>query len=79
VHLCCFPKHRTLTIIPAPTQEELEQFAPMIEAFQKYSPTFTGPITPQESIEKVLKVINDATAEKDGGSFVSHFGNKLWL
>jgi len=61
------------------TPEELAKFAPMIEAFQKYSPGFTGPISSQESVEKVLKVAMGATVEKDGGSFVSHHGNKNWL
>jgi hypothetical protein len=61
------------------TPEELAKLAPMIEAFKKYSPGFTGPISSQESVEKVLKVVEGATVEKDGGSFVSHHGNKTWL
>lgn len=38
-----------------------------------------GPISPLESVEAQLKVIERATVENFGGKFVSHFGNKTWL
>lgn len=51
----------------------------MITAFQGYAPDFEGPISPQQSAEMVLKVIDEATVEKNGGEVVSHYGNKQWL
>lgn len=51
----------------------------MVGAFKEYAPTFEGPITPHKSVEMVLKVIDEATLEKNGGGFVSHYGNKQWL
>ena len=51
----------------------------MKAAFKEYSPTFDGPITPKNSVDMVLKVIENATVEKYGGEFVSHYGNKQWL
>ena len=52
----------------------------MLGRFAEYAPDFTGPITPRESVGRVLSVIDKASVEGgDGGSFVSHFGNKQWL
>lgn len=50
----------------------------MTKQFQKYEPNFKGPITPAESVEKCLKVIDGITV-KDSGAFLSHFGTKHWL
>jgi hypothetical protein len=61
------------------SEEELALVGPMIESFAKYKPGFTGPITPKESVEHVLKLVHRATIEEFGGKFVSHFGNKQWL
>jgi hypothetical protein len=48
--------------------------------FAAYAPHFKGPITPQESVEHVRRVIEMKSVEAgDGGTFVSHFGNKQWL
>ena len=52
----------------------------MMGKFLEYAPHFKGPISPQESVEKVLAVIEKSSvANGDGGSFVSHFGNKQWI
>jgi hypothetical protein len=51
----------------------------MVRAFETYAPGFEGPITPAKSVEMVLEVVGKATIEKDGGAFVSHYGNKQWL
>jgi hypothetical protein len=51
----------------------------MIIAFKAYAPDFEGPISPQTSVDMVLKVVEEASVEKSGGSFVSHYGNKKWL
>jgi hypothetical protein len=61
------------------SDEELEGFKQMVESFKDYAPEFTGPISPQKSVEMVLSVVDNATVEKDGGAFVSHYGNKQWL
>jgi hypothetical protein len=51
----------------------------MVALFKDYAPEFTGPIEPKQSVEMVLSVVDKATVEKDGGGFVSHYGNKQWL
>ena len=51
----------------------------MVESFKKYQPNFEGPITSEQSVELMLKVVEGATVEKYGGRFVSQFGNKQWL
>jgi len=56
-----------------------EAMEKMIGSFMAYAPHFRGPITPEESVTKVMEVVEKATVEKDGGAFVSHFGNKQWL
>ncbi|KAI0440291.1 NAD(P)-binding protein [Xylaria telfairii] len=63
-----------------PTPEQQTNMNIMMESYMRYSPSFKGPITPTESIEAVLSVIENASIEKgDGGRFLSHFGNKKWL
>lgn len=69
----------TPTNSPTDTPEELEGLKKMVGAFKEYAPNFEGPITPQQSVDMVLKVIDEATLEKNGGGFVSHYGNKQWL
>jgi hypothetical protein len=50
----------------------------MTKQFQKYEPNFKGPITPAQSVEMCLKVIDGLTL-KDSGAFLSHLGSKRWL
>lgn len=57
----------------------MKKVMPMLQAFKEYEPTFSGPITPQQSVEYVLKLMRRATIEEFGGAFVSHFGNEKWL
>ncbi|KAH8665997.1 short chain dehydrogenase [Tricladium varicosporioides] len=68
---------------PPPSAEKMEKYGPMIASFAKYcqdiNRSFTGPITPQHSVELMMKVVERATVENDGGSFVSQFGDKTWL
>lgn len=48
--------------------------------FNAYEPSFTGESKPEDAIKDVLSVIEKSSVEAgDGGSFVSHFGNKRWL
>jgi hypothetical protein len=44
----------------------MEGLKGILKRFSVYSPNFKGPDTPQDSINAVLKVINNSTAEKDG-------------
>ncbi|KAF5000920.1 hypothetical protein FGRMN_1377 [Fusarium graminum] len=62
------------------TEEQIEGFKQMVAAFQVYAPGFAGPISPEESVKAVTSVIEQASIEAgNGGSFVSHLGNKQWL
>ncbi len=47
--------------------------------FAVYAPNFKGWATPEEAARDVLKVVQNATMEANGGKVVSHFGNKQWL
>ncbi|KAI0467410.1 hypothetical protein F4859DRAFT_525325 [Xylaria cf. heliscus] len=63
-----------------PSSEQQTKMNVMMESYIRYSSSFKGPITPTESIEAVLSVVENASIEKgDGGRFLSHFGNKKWL
>ncbi|KAI0114578.1 NAD(P)-binding protein [Hypoxylon sp. NC0597] len=60
--------------------KELQSLEKMMRKFGEYAPHFKGPIMPDESVKSILNVINNASVERgDGGSFVSHFGNKQWI
>ncbi|KAI0918896.1 hypothetical protein AcV5_001958 [Taiwanofungus camphoratus] len=63
----------------APTEEQLQGFQQMVALFKKAAPLWDGnPISPEQSVTAMLKVIDHATIE-DTGAFISHFGNKEWL
>ena len=48
--------------------------------FAAYAPHFKGAIQPDESVRSLLKILQNASIAKgDGGSFISHLGNKQWL
>lgn len=52
----------------------------MFGKFAEYAPNFTGPSTPEPTIKDVISVWEKTSVDKgDGGSFVSHYGNKQWL
>lgn len=52
----------------------------MPQKFMKAYPDWRGPITPEESIKAMMKVIDRAEADNEfAGAFVSHYGNKQWL
>ncbi|KAF2258793.1 putative short chain dehydrogenase [Lojkania enalia] len=61
------------------TPEQMEGLQGMLKRFSVYAPNFKGPDTPYDSIKAVMKVVNNSTVEKDGGAFLSHFGNKQWI
>lgn len=52
----------------------------MLVKFAEYAPHFKGPSTPDSAARDVLSVMQKASvANGDGGSFVSHYGNRQWL
>jgi NAD(P)-dependent dehydrogenase (short-subunit alcohol dehydrogenase family) len=61
------------------SEEEIQGAQAMGAMFREYAPHFTGPISPGESVEMCLKVIEGARVETHGGGFVSHFGDRQWL
>lgn len=62
------------------TDEQKQVTAVLIGKFQKYSPSFAGPITTKESVELMMSVINKASVEGgNGGTFISQLGTKQWL
>ncbi|OTA66013.1 NAD(P)-binding protein [Hypoxylon sp. EC38] len=65
---------------PTVSPRELENLEKMMRKFGEYAPHFKGPIMPEESVKCIVNVINNASVERgDGGSFVSHFGNRQWI
>ena len=64
---------------PPLTEKETASFMELAVKLQGYAPDFKGPISVEESVEKQLKVIHEATVQTSGGAFVSHSGNKRWL
>lgn len=62
------------------TEQEQQSFAAISAKFQQYAPHWKGPITPEESVKRIISVYEKASvANGDGGSFVSHLGTKQWL
>ncbi|KAI1614026.1 hypothetical protein EDD36DRAFT_495149 [Exophiala viscosa] len=52
----------------------------VLQGFRQMVPGWSGPLQPLESAEMCVKVIHDFSLENgNGGSFVSHYGNKEWL
>ncbi|RYO97143.1 hypothetical protein DL765_011312 [Monosporascus sp. GIB2] len=62
------------------TPEQLQSLGELLAKLQQYAPHFTGPTRPEDAIRDVISVWERASVENgDGGSFVSHLGNKQWL
>ncbi|KZV96957.1 NAD(P)-binding protein [Exidia glandulosa HHB12029] len=66
------------TALEPPPPEVIPKLQEMVTAFQKVAPHFTGPITPTESVNLMLGVLDRTTIE-ESGSFVSHLGTRDWL
>jgi len=60
------------------TEQEIAQYTAMVKKFQERAPHWKGPLTPAESVEHQLNVINNLSVE-DSGKFLSHWGSKEWL
>ena len=58
----------------------MKAFQDIAGKFSAYAPHFTAPSTPQESVSDMLKLFERSSIKDgNGGTFVSHFGNKQWL
>lgn len=63
--------------MPEPVQRAQEVMA---AKFMAYEPSFKGAMTPEESVKKVLSVVDKASIENgNAGDFISHLGTKRWL
>ncbi|KIW99170.1 uncharacterized protein Z519_00833 [Cladophialophora bantiana CBS 173.52] len=52
----------------------------LVKKFLKAAPNFPGPMTPLESVEQVLSVVNAKSVENgDGGAIISLRGGKTWF
>lgn len=60
------------------SEEDIATFLGIVASFRNVYPELTGPITPEESVIAMRKVIKEITIE-DTGAFISHKGNKEWL
>ncbi|KAJ5570290.1 uncharacterized protein N7459_009720 [Penicillium hispanicum] len=62
------------------TEEQMKGLQKMLAAFVEYAPDFKGPSPPESAVKDVISVIEKASVENgNGGTFVSHYGNKQWL
>ncbi|KAI0425527.1 putative short chain dehydrogenase [Xylaria sp. FL1042] len=62
------------------TPEQMQGLMGFLGKLQTYAPHFKGPMSTEESIRHVRSVWEKASIENgDGGSYVSHLGNKQWV
>jgi len=62
------------------TSPDDQHMAAMTEAMKPYEPRFRGPITPEQSIRAMVKVIgNQSLIRESSGTMISHLGNQRWL
>ncbi|KAI1426172.1 hypothetical protein F5Y12DRAFT_743212 [Xylaria sp. FL1777] len=61
------------------TQEQMAKLGPLFQKFMTYQPNFKGPVTPEHAVNDIKNVWETTNAQKDGGAFLSQFGNKQWL
>jgi hypothetical protein len=53
-------------------------FGSFLARIKKLKPEWEGPLLPAQSVEMQKGVIEKITIE-ESGSFLSHFGNKMWV
>jgi len=61
-----------------PSPEDAEMAKEFQSSIGRLYPDWAGPISPTQSVQMVLDVLNKVTLE-DSGLFMSHHGNKQWL
>ncbi|KAI0555997.1 NAD(P)-binding protein [Xylaria curta] len=64
-----------------PSEEQLKAVLEQEAKFKVYSPRYSGPVTPAESVKDILLQISKASLEGGyGGGFISHLGKgEKWL
>ncbi|KAL4787607.1 NAD(P)-binding protein [Aspergillus varians] len=61
-------------------EDDKARYADLGAKFLSFAPHFTGMMTPQEAVATVLGLADKSSIENgDGGTFVSHHGNKQWF
>ncbi|KAF2763212.1 NAD(P)-binding protein [Pseudovirgaria hyperparasitica] len=60
------------------TEASKKNFEMLMPMFRKYEPEFQGPITPRESVEMQIRVIQGLTMAH-AGQMWSHLGNQRWI
>lgn len=64
---------------PLDTDDEKAKFQGMFARMMQKYPEWKGPITPEEAVERILKVVKELKAEQSG-QFLSYWGNTTqWL
>lgn len=52
----------------------------LVSKLQAYAPHFAGKSELESAVKAVISVIEKSSVPAgDGGSYISHFGNKQWL
>lgn len=74
------PAQKLTSVFSIVAPEQQPGLEKMVEKFKRYSPTFTGPDLPPESIKAVLSVVENSSIENGAaGAYLSHFGTKRWV
>jgi hypothetical protein len=61
-------------------EETGAKLATQVAKFLAYAPHYTGQSLPVDSVKDVLSVVEKSSLKNgNGGTYVSHFGNKQWL
>jgi len=69
-----------LTYSVLATPQQLGKLGELLGKFGDYAPDFQGPSSPESAVKDVISVYEKASVENgDGGTYVSHYGNKQWL
>jgi NAD(P)-dependent dehydrogenase (short-subunit alcohol dehydrogenase family) len=62
------------------SEKELGTLGDFNAKCQRYAPHWTGQLTTEESVNAMIPVYERASVSHgDGGTFVSHWGTKMWL
>ena len=77
-----YPRKKTTSnpYFYAVTEDQMPKMGEIMKKLSAYAPHFTGPEAPEPAVKDVLSVINRSSVENgNGGTFVSHFGDKQWI
>jgi len=60
------------------TEQEEKDYQAEMDVLRQMAPAWPGPMTPAESVKKMMEVIENL-GEENNGAFLSHHGDKNWL